>query len=103
IDKFGESHKGLFEPIVSDALFAQVQRVLRFRGKLNTPHKTDHPDFPLRRFIVNEYGDKLSGSWCKGRRQKYPYYRFMRAGKYNYNRDKFEKSFIAFMNSYGID
>ena len=103
VNKFGERHKGLFEPIVSDELFAQVQRVLKYKGKLNAPHITDHPDFPLRRFIVNENNKKLTGSWSKGRTQKYPYYRFERSGGYNYNRDKFEKAFMGYMDSFSLD
>lgn len=103
VNKFGERHKGLFEPIVSEALFAQVQRVIKYKGKLHAPHITDHPDFPLRRFIVNENNLKLTGSWCSGRKQKYPYYRFGRSGGANYNRDEFEKAFMEYMDSYAID
>jgi len=103
IEKFGETHTGLFEPIVSGELFAQVQRVLKFKGKLNPPHKTDHPDFPLRRFITNENNTKLTGSWSKGRRQRYPYYRFGRTGTgHNYNRDRFENRFMQYMDSFGF-
>ena len=103
ISKFGERHKGLFEPIVSIELFNQVQRVLKYKGKINAPHITDHPDFPLRRFVINQDGLKLTGSWCKGRRQRFPYYRFGRTGGSNYNRDKFEKSFMEHMDTYALD
>lgn len=103
MSKFGERHKGLFEPIVSDELFAQVQRILKYKGKLNKPHITDHPDFPLRRFVINEKGKKLTGSWSTGRRQKYPYYRFERTGGRNYNRNKFEREFMAFMDKFSLD
>lgn len=58
---------------------------------------------PLRRFIVNENNKKLTGSWSKGRSQKYAYYRFERSGGYNYNRDNFEKAFMRYMDSFSLD
>lgn len=102
IVKFGERHKGTFTPIVSDDLFNQVQRVLKFKGRKHSVYKTDHPDFPLRKFITNEYGRKLTGSWSKGRNKKYPFYRFG-GNKSNHNRDKFEEAFIQFMDKYRFD
>jgi len=101
ICKFGERHKGHFEPIVSEAVFQQVQRVIKQRGKINKPHITDHPDFPLRRFVKNNNGKKLTGSWSQGRHQKYPYYRFGGLGS-NYNRDEFQEKFKAYMNRYAL-
>lgn len=101
INKFGERHKGHFEPLVSELVFQQVQRVIKQRGKINKPHITDHPDFPLRRFVKNTAGKKLTGSWSKGRYQKYPYYRFGGIGS-NYNRDEFEKNFIEYMNCFAL-
>ena len=103
INKFGERHKGLFEPIVSNELFVHVQRVLKSNGKLNNPHITDHPDFPLRRFIVNENNKKLTGSWSTGKYKKFPYYRFGRTGGSNYNRDNFEHAFMRYMDYYALD
>lgn len=102
IVKFGERHKGTFKPIVSDELFSQVQRVLKHKGRKHSAYLTDHPDFPLRRFIVNEDGKKISGCWSKGRYKKYPYYLF--GGKNsNYNRDKFEKVFMNYVDKYKFD
>ncbi|MEK7112087.1 MAG: recombinase family protein [Patescibacteria group bacterium] len=103
INKFGERHKGTtFEPIVSEELFAQVQRVLKNKGHKVAQYKTDNPDFPLRRFISNPLGIKLTGSWAKGRSAKYPFYRFGGKGG-NYARDEFEKQFSAVMDSYRFE
>lgn len=101
ICKFGERHKGHFEPIVSEEVFQQVQRIIKHRGKTHKQHKTDHPDFPLRRFVINDKGLKLTGSWSKGRYKKYPYYRFEGLGS-NYNRDDLEKKFKDYMNLYSL-
>jgi site-specific DNA recombinase len=102
IEKFGESHKGLFDPIVDETLFNQVQKVLRARGKKMSQYKLDSEDFPLRRFIFNPDGKKLTGSWSKGRSKKYPFYRFEIKGS-NYSRDKFEQDFMEYMDHYQID
>ena len=51
--KVWERHKGKFEPVVNEDLFAQVQRVLKNKGHKVAQYKTDHPDFPLRRFVLN--------------------------------------------------
>ncbi len=99
IAKFGERHKGLFDPIVSEELFAQVQRVLRNKGHKVAEYKTDNPEFPLRRFVLNPAGLKLTGSIAKG---KYPYYRFNGASG-NYERDELEKCFMKLMDSYRFD
>jgi len=99
INKFGERHKGAFEPAISEALFEQVQRVLKRKGKNGVIHITDNPDFPLRRFVRNEFGKKLTGSWSQGRKKKYPFYRFQ-GEKSNYSRDKFERAFMEFMDKF---
>ncbi len=102
IIKFGEKHKGTFEPIISEELFKRVQYVLKRRGKKDSPHLTDNPDFPLRRFVLNENGKKLTGSWSKGRSQKYPFYRFG-GNNSNHKRDKFEEAFMEYVDRYGFD
>ncbi len=102
IVKFGERHRGTFTPIVSEELFNQVQRVLKYKGRKHLTHVTDHPDFPLRKFVVNEAGNKLTGSWSTGQRKKYPYYRFG-GNDSNHNRDKFELAYMKFVDEYSFD
>ena len=102
IVKFGERHRGTFTPIVSDELFNQVQRVLKYKGRKHSAYITDHPDFPLRKFVVNENGKKLTGSWSKGRYKKYPFYRFG-GNNSNHNRDEFEKVFMKYVDQYGFN
>ncbi len=102
IVKFGERHKGLFTPIVSEELFNQVQRILKHKGRKHSAYITDHPDFPLRKFVTNEDGKKLTGSWSTGRHKRFAYYRF--GGKdSNYNRDKFQENFGEYMDKYGLN
>ena len=102
IEKFGESHKGLFEPVISEDVFKQVQRVIKNRGKKMAQYKLDNEDFPLRRFVFNLEGKKLTGSWCQGRNKKYPFYRFAQKGS-NYQRDDFEEQFMKEMDKYSFN
>lgn len=106
IAQFGERHKGTgtFQPIVSEELFNQVQRVLKNKGWKMTSYKTDNPDFPLRRFVKHpNLGLKLTGSWTLGRHgNRYAFYRFGMKGS-NYHRDDFEKKFMVFMEKYSFD
>jgi len=47
--KFGERHKGLYEPIVSQETFDQVGRALARRSHKTLQYVKENPDFPLRR------------------------------------------------------
>ncbi len=102
IVKFGERHKGIFTPIISDELFNQVQRILKGKGRKHSAYITDHPDFPLRKFVINEEGKKLTGSWSTGREKRYPFYRFG-GNQSNHSRDKFNNAFQTFMSKYKLD
>jgi site-specific DNA recombinase len=102
IVKFGERHRGTFTPIVSDELFNHVQSVLKHKGRKHSAYITDHPDFPLRKFVINQDGKKLTGSWSKGRSKSYPFYRFG-GNSSNHNRDKFEETFMTFVDEYSFD
>lgn len=101
INKFGERHRGKFAPIVSDDLFAHVQRILKAKGRKHAALQMNHPDFPLRKFVVNGQGQKLTGSWSKGRSKKYPYYRF--GGKdSNFKKEDLEKAYMAYIDKYRL-
>lgn len=102
IVKFGERHRGHFEPLVSDAVFQKVQLVLKRRTRRNSHYLTANPDFPLRRFVQHPSGLLLTGSWSTGRNEKYPYYRFFRKGC-NYNKTMLDTKFSEFMNRYKLD
>lgn len=102
IIKFGERHRGLFEPVVEEDVFQAVQAALNGKTKRHGQHLTDNPDFPLRRFVVDEGGRKLTGCWSQGRLKKYPYYRF-RGLKSSYNRDEFETLFESHMERFAFD
>lgn len=102
IIKFGERHKGVFQPIVPEELFEQVQKILKYRNRKNQTYKTKHPDFPLRRFVSHPNGMKLTGSWNHGKTKKYPYYRYLGHRKMNYPKEALETQFKAFMDQFAL-
>ena len=75
VPKWGVSARGDFEPLVPDALFRRVQRLLGSTGDSVRPYRRRHPDFPLRRFVTcGQCETPLTGSWSTGRAKKYAYY-----------------------------
>ena len=101
IRKFGERHKGYYEPIITDELFAQVQRILKYRKRRTMQYKLENPDFPLRRFITYPTGEKLTGCWCTGRKKRYAYYRFLKI-KRDFRKADLEENFVRLLNTYEL-
>ena len=65
------------EPLISEALFYQVQNVLDAKRKIQKAKKTEDVRFPLRGYILcsNKTCNKLlTASASKGRKQYYEYY-----------------------------
>lgn len=102
ITQFKERHRGLFEPIVSEELFEQVQRVLKYKGTKGIVKLKHHPDFPLRRFFWHPQYAKLTGCWARGRRKRYAYY-FYKTKGLNFRKETTEELFMAFLDSYRLD
>src|SRR6185437_9541619 len=99
IIKFGERHKGVFEPIISESVFEQVQTVLNSKKRKNHHYDTENPSFPLRRFFYHPEGGKLTGGWSKGRHDIYPYYRYQKQTA-NFKKALVEKQFGVFFDKY---
>lgn len=102
ISKFGERHKGDFEPIVSEELFNQVQHVLSGKHIKYKHYLKESPDFPLKRFITHPSGKMLTGCWSQGRKKKYPYY-LMHGQNINIGKDTLEAAFKNWLNRFKID
>lgn len=97
----GERQKGIFEPIISEDLFEQVQRVLKRRKYRTTQYKRDNEDFPLRRFISHPTGKKLTGCWSRGRNKKYPYYLFHIKGL-EFKKDTLNTAFLNYYDEFKL-
>jgi site-specific DNA recombinase len=76
VNNWGSRTRGKFEPIISQEVFDRVQTLLRGKKIGITPYQRNNEDFPLRHYTRCETcGKPLTGSWSKGRTQKYAYYR----------------------------
>ena len=98
----GERVKGIFEPLISQELFEQVQRVLQRRTHRVLEYKRDNPDFPLRRFVSHASGKKLTGCWAQGRNKKYPYYLFHIKGM-EFKKGDLERTFKDFFDEFRLN
>lgn len=67
---------GRHTAIISPAIFEKIQNKLFGRAKQPFTRKSDNDDFPIRGFALCPSCSKpYTGSWSKGRNNKYPYYR----------------------------
>jgi DNA invertase Pin-like site-specific DNA recombinase len=102
INKFGQTYQGKFDPIVSVELFDEVQDILAGRTHKIKHYLNENPDFPLRRFVVNEDGKQLTGYWSKGNCKKYPYYSFHLPGT-TIRKEVLEQKFRDFLKQFEFD
>jgi site-specific DNA recombinase len=91
--------RGDFEPLVPDELFKRVQAALQ-RGQNRVSHKLDHPDFPLRRFVICDVcSTPLTGSAPRGRSRSYRYYHCRRCKGVNVRAEALEGQFVELVES----
>jgi site-specific DNA recombinase len=102
IKKFGKEYQGTFQTIVPPDLFDAVQSILEGRKNIVTHYLHENPDFPLRRFLTDEAGNKITGYWSQGKRIKYPYYSF-KLPRTTIRKEVLEKKFINFLARYEFD
>lgn len=99
--KFGVDKIGNHQSMISEELFYKVQAIIDDRSYTGNMHyQRQHPDFPLRgQAICGKCGLSMTGSWSKGRNNRYPYY-FCGQGKHrspSIPKDDFEKQFLVLM------
>ncbi len=97
IEKLGVENMGIFEPIISVELFNKAQEVLDGRGRKSCKkYSALDKDFPLRKFVFNNNGQKITGGWTKGNGGRYGYYRFMKEKK-SIGKEVLENNFKSFL------
>lgn len=73
---WGIKSQGKHQAIITVETYLKVQEKLFGRAKQVFVRKSDHEDFPIRGFALCPGCNKpYTGSWSKGRSNKYPYYR----------------------------
>jgi site-specific DNA recombinase len=98
---WGFEGPGDFEPLISPELFEAVRRGGARKPSARESRRLDNPDFPLRRVVkCPECGAPVTGSWSKGRRERYAYYRCPRAGcgGMSYRKAVLEEMFLEYLN-----
>ena len=98
VEKWNDSQpvKGDFEPLVDEALFNRVQQILLGKRVVTKTHARSNPDFPLRRFVkCGHCSSSLTGSWSKGRKDRYGYYRCTKCKQVNVRKEELEDAFIS--------
>ncbi len=67
--------KGIHEPLISEALFYEVQKIITTKRKINSKKDDIKTTFFLRGFLVCPLCQrKLTASFSKGSKNRYPYY-----------------------------
>jgi len=91
--------KGIHKPLIPEELFWRVQAILDGRKPAALPKLRNHPDFPLRNFLMCPLcQQKLTGSWSKGRAKRYAYYHCRTRGcSYRGIPKKEAEAFYAFL------
>lgn len=102
IKNFGLVVNATFETFIPEPLFDDVQAALKGRKNVIKQYLKENPDFPLRRFVLNEDGKQLTGYWSKGKTKKYPYYSFHLPGT-TIRKELLEQKFIAFLSQFAFD
>ena len=100
IPSWSVRERGSFAPLVSEELFRRVQDILDGKRLSVSAHQRNNPDFPLRVFVTcGACGTPLTGSWSKGRKGRYPYYRCRSSHcrAVNVRRDRLETNFAALL------
>ncbi len=67
--------KGVHEPIITEALYYEVQGIINTKRKIIYKSREANEMFVLRKYLIcPACNRKLCGSFSKGRNEKYPYY-----------------------------
>lgn len=101
-DEGAHSVKGIHEPIISEALFEEVQDVLAGRRRVTKARSTKNEQFPLRGFLLcKSCGRPVTGSGVNGNGGKYYYYNCQTATvcKEPYKAAEAHEAFLALLRS----
>ena len=93
--------KAKHEPIVSEALFYEVQDILSRRKRISLTTVRVEPSLPLRGFLIcPECKKVLSGSISKGNTKRYAYYHCYNGCNYRRRADLFNLQFVSQLSTY---
>ena len=91
--------RGDFRPLVPELVFERVQARLARREGSRSRCK-NHPDFPLRRFVVCDLcSTPLTGSASRGRSRRYSYYHCRRCRGISVPKAELETQFVKLLET----
>lgn len=93
---------GQHEPLITEALFKRVQRVLKGKARRNL--KIVSPEqLPLRGFLkCPACGKMLTGSASRGRNAYYHYYHCMASCRTRFKAEEVNRSFVGLLEGYAL-
>ena len=94
--------RGIHEPLITEALFEEVQDILHGRKRVTKVRSTKDENLPLRSFMVcKTCGKPITGSGANGNGGKYYYYHCQTATacKERYRADVAHDAFVALLKS----
>ena len=95
--------QGIHEPIVNEALFNDVQRVLEGKKKLNLKRSRVREEFPMRGYLIcNSCGGNFTASCSKGRNDKYYYYHCQNGCKERISSETVHSTFTQWLSDISI-
>ena len=93
--------QGQHEPIVSEALFFEVQEVLEGKKRIQFVKSTSEDSLPLRGFLLcPKCGKQLTGSASKGRHSYYYYYHCISSCGTRYKAPEMNDYFVSELQRY---
>lgn len=98
IKKFDLSVMGKFQPLIDLKTFEIVQSAIQRKKRVSKNNLYYNPDFPLKRFVVNKDGSRLTGYWARGRKARYAYYRFQGCSG-SFPKRKLEDAFYTLLSN----
>ncbi len=96
-NKFKINKIGNHSPMISEELYYKVQGIIDRRSySAGVSHNKQNEDFPLRGVLCGECGKPMTGSWSRGRKNRYAYY-YCGQGRHkapSIPKDQFESEFV---------
>lgn len=99
VEKYEKEWEMKYESVISREMFFKVQELLNKKNRItrNKKYVSINDDFPLRKFVINDKGKCLTGSYTKGNGGRYAYYRFMGESK-SFKKFDVENRFLEFLS-----
>lgn len=95
VERWNYEGPGNHKPLITKTTFDKIQAVRNRKVLVTAPRLIKNPDFPLKSLAhCNNCNRYLTGSYSKGRGNRYPYYHCTRCKKVGIGKSKLEYAFF---------